>query len=164
MPPLPADWEVRPTHPVHAVPYYLASLWDAKMAEEARQDRRRANDARAEEKCTIGRVPKALKAKLKKSRGAKGLLQDLEREVRRFVETWEEKERKRAKDDETPDADSEDDEIVFVPTNAMLHSRENSFDFMDDLEREKLVFDGPDEDRSASFGYVPSLFLIETAF
>jgi len=153
MPPLPADWEVRPTHPVHSVPYYLASLWDAKVAEEARQDtlRKHANDAKGEDKCTIGRVPKALRAKLKKSRGAKGLLQDLEHEVRKFVETWEEKERERAKD-ETPEGDSEDDEIVFVPTNAMLHSRDNSFDFLDDLDREKLVFDGPDEDRSASFG------------
>jgi hypothetical protein len=162
MPPLPADWEVRPTHPVHSVPYYLASLWDAKMAEEARQDtlRKRATDAKGEDNCTIGRVPKALKAKLKKSRGAKGLLQDLEHEVRKFVETWEEKERKLAKY-ETFDGDSEDDEIVFVPNNALLHSRDNSFDFMDDHYREKLVFDGPDEDRAASFGYVPSPFLVK---
>jgi hypothetical protein len=154
-PPLPKDWEVRPTHPVQSVPYYLASLWDAKKAQEERRAsvNKVPNKVKGEAEVTIGRVPKALKAKLKKSRGAKGLLQDLEEEIRRFVETWEEKERKRL-EQETLEVDSEDDEIVFVPKNPMAHNRETSVDSMILLEPEKLVFEGPQEDESASFGYV----------
>jgi hypothetical protein len=151
-PPLPADWEVRPTHNVHSVPYYLASLWDAKKAEEERRaaSKKALNKKLGEAESTIGRVPKALKAKLKKSRGARGLLQDLEEEIRKFVESWEEKERKRV-EEETVEIDSEDDEIVFVPKHP-AHSRDTSMDSMILLEPEKLVFEGPQEDQSASFG------------
>ena len=38
---------------------------------------------------SAGRVPRELREKLKKARGAKALLQDLEEEVRRFVAAWE---------------------------------------------------------------------------
>ena len=153
-PPLPMDWEVRPTHNVHSVPYYLATLWDAKKAEEDRRaaSKRVLNKTKDSTEATIGRVPKALKAKLKKSRGARGLLQDLEEEIRKFVESWEEKERKRV-EQETVEVDSEDDEIVFVPKHSM-HSRDTSMDSTLILEPEKLVFEGPQEDQSASFGYV----------
>jgi hypothetical protein len=140
-PPLPSDWEVRPTYPVNHVPYYLASLWDMKRAEEERRAARskRLSDTSPKDASgdIVGRVPKALKEKLRKSRGGKGLLQDLEREVRRFVEGWE------AGHVEHPrEIDSEDEDIVLVP-------RPVDDDF---LQPEMMVFDGLEEDKSASFG------------
>jgi hypothetical protein len=88
---------------------------------------------------------------LKKSRGAKGLLQDLEAEVRKFVENWEEME---GRDVETvPDAgrEDEDDEYVFVPTSP-VHKREYSMESVHIMQKEKLVYSNPiDEDASAKF-------------
>lgn len=149
--PLPSDWEVHPTHPVHTVPYYLAPLWDAGV-------RRRAEDTVAAKKKSAGkrsgiveekgRIPQELRAKLKKAKGAKSLLQDLEEEVRKFVKEWE---RKNAGLE--AEVDSEDEEIVFVGRNGTM-SDEQRKTVEEELEREKLVFDSLADDHGASFGYV----------
>jgi len=155
-PPLPADWEVRPTHPVHAVPYFLAPLWDAKYAQESakRKEKLRSKTKKSPEGPNgVGRVPKELKEKLKRAKGARSLLQDLEHEVRVFVQDWEAKEQDRIKAEDMPEPDSDDD-IVFVGRNGQMHDTPPSPRMSEEefLEREKLVFDALEEDHGASFG------------
>jgi hypothetical protein len=98
-----------------------------------------------------GRVPEELRQKLKRSKGAKSLLQDLEEEVRRFVEEWEGKQR--GLEVSRAEIDSEDEEIVFVGRNGTM-SDEQRKTVEEELEREKLVFDSLADDHGASFGYV----------
>lgn len=154
-PPLPEDWKVQPTYPRQAVPYFLAPLWDAEYARASAERKRREERAKkpaGKEEAAAEKVRQELRAKLKKSRGAKGLLQDLEGEVRMFVEKWEEKERQLEKDG-VIEPDSEDDEIVFVGRNgAMSDDRRKSKD-EEALKKDKLVFESLLDDHGASFGY-----------
>ena len=155
-PPLPSDWEVRPTYPVHNVPYFLAPLWDAEYKHKTQSLNRptRPEDPRAHgtaEDQAASRVPRELKAKLKRSRGAKGMLQDLEREVRRFVESWESEQREMDKDD-LIDGDSEDEEIVFVGRNGTTSDERKKAREEEDLRRDKLVYESLVEDHAAACG------------
>ncbi|KAL8720278.1 MAG: hypothetical protein Q9225_002846 [Loekoesia sp. 1 TL-2023] len=158
-PPLPSDWEVHPTYPKHAVPYYLAPLWDTTVAArgtaEARKRETQKNRSQATE--GTGKVPKELREKLKKTKAAKGLLQDLEEQVRSFVKEWEEKKQKPPPAPK-PELDSEDEEIVFIGRNGQMHdvpqsphAARDDFD-EDDIRRDKLVFDSLADDHGASFG------------
>jgi hypothetical protein len=115
----------------------------------------------------VGRVPKELRERLKRSKAAKGLLQDLEEEVRRFVEKWDEREKK-LQEDGMVDLDSDDEEIVFVGRNrladdaaaatAAAGSAEAasgsslSTSIGEEMTRQKLLLDSPVDDQSASFG------------
>jgi R3H-associated N-terminal domain len=155
-PPLPADWEVRPTHPVRAVPYYLAALWDKKMAAESKAARRRSSASsfvsvqQETERLQRRRperpvVPKQLKERLKRSRSAKGLLQDLEEEIRGFIESYDgsvaEWLRGLALDD---------DDFVLVPGDGEpLEKSPDDFELLP--QPEKLIFQGLEADRTASF-------------
>lgn len=159
-PPLPSDWEVRPTYPVQSVPYFLAPLWDAeyKTKAQAQSAKKKVKpiDPRAHgspEEQAASRVPSELRAKLKRSRGAKGLLQDLEAEIRGFVEEWEAKE-KQMESDGLIDADSEDDEIVFVGRNGVMSDERKHAREEEDLKRDKLIFESMVDDHGAAFGYV----------
>ncbi|KAL8695645.1 MAG: hypothetical protein Q9224_003265 [Gallowayella concinna] len=158
-PPLPSDWEVQPTYPKHSVPYYLAPLWDAtKQARESADAMKQKNHIqRSQTSDRNGKVPKELREKLKKTKAAKGLLQDLEEQVRNFVKQWEVKNVKAAPAP-TPDLDSDEEEIVFVGRNGAMHDVPQSphavmddFD-EDDIKRDKLVFDSLADDHGASFG------------
>jgi R3H-associated N-terminal domain len=40
-PPLPSDWHVMPTHPVRVVPYFLAPLWEERLAARREEERER---------------------------------------------------------------------------------------------------------------------------
>ena len=155
-PPLPSDWEVRPTYPVQSVPYFLAPLWDARYAREAADRHQRSVAAEkpvSKEEAAAQRVKQELRAKLKKSRGAKGLLQDLEEEVRGFVVRWEEKARQLEKEGLIETSDSEDEEIVFVGRNgSMSDERRKQKDELE-LEKDKLIFKSLVDDHGASFGY-----------
>ncbi|KAK2000450.1 hypothetical protein LX36DRAFT_572198 [Colletotrichum falcatum] len=94
-PPLPGDWQVRPTHPVHVVPYQVAQLWDAPGAGGLRQ--------RTEEKTS------RLQAQRKRQQRRDGTATGLgagEEPVRAFLA--------RRGDDSDAEGDSDDDEIVFV--------------------------------------------------
>ncbi|KAJ9669841.1 hypothetical protein H2201_000227 [Coniosporium apollinis] len=154
-PPLPGDWEVRPTYPVHAVPYFLAPLWDAEM--EARSAARKTKGRQAvkraggKEEEAAAKVPKEIREKLKRARGAKGLLQDLEDEVRRFVERWEENQ-KTMDQDGMVEPDSEDEEIVFVGRNGQMSDMQSPRSSRELLPKDKLVFDSLADDHGASFG------------
>lgn len=158
--PLPSDWEVHPTYPRHAVPYYLAPLWDAGMASRALAGKsKRTTGANGEKgENPAGKVPRELREKLKRARGARGLLQDLEEEVRKFVKKWEEQQKKLGTEKE--EVDSEDEEIVFVGRNGLMDdipSPRSMKNLDEELERDKLVFDSLVDDHGASFGYVSSL-------
>jgi R3H-associated N-terminal domain len=155
-PPLPSDWEVQPTYPKHAVPYYLAPLWDAEAFERSierkmkgKKQGRRAGISPIEE--AASNVPKEVRSKLKHARAAKGLLQDLEEEVRLFLQKWNDKERK-SREDGFHDVDSEEEEIVFVGRNGQMYDSPTRDQPSEGLRRDKLVFDALANDRGASFG------------
>ncbi len=163
-PPLPSDWEVRPTYPIHTVPYYLAPLWEAGVrqraeavaAAKAKKLARALNGGDHDEQ--RGRIPAELKQKMKKAKGAKSLLQDLEEEVRKFIKEWETQLRDECQRDE--EIDSEDEEIVFVGRNGRMSDEQR--DVVEEvLAREKLVFDSLADDHGASFGYVSSSLWIK---
>jgi len=164
-PPLPSDWEVHPTHPVHAVPYYLAPLWDAGVRHRA-EELSAAKKAGAAKRAGFGveggekgRIPQGLRQKLKRSKGAKSLLQDLEEEVRQFLRECEGKKERLGRGSREMELDSEDEEIVFVGRSGTM-SDEQRKTVEEELEREKLVFDSLADDHGASFGYVPlAIFL-----
>jgi hypothetical protein len=159
-PPLASDWEVHPTYPRHTVPYYLAPLWDANLPtrQEAERKRREAVRKHVEGQTEAqSKVPKELRQKLKKAKAAKGLLQVLEEEVRKFIRTWEEK--TNSKEEKiAAEVDSEDEEIVFVGRNGhmddMPRSPEASYYFVEDeIQSDRLIFDSMADDHGASFGY-----------
>lgn len=104
-----------------------------------------------------GKVPKELREKLKKAKAAKGLLQALEEQVRKFVKEWEEK-AVAAEKELPPELDSEDEEIVFVGRNGQMHDMPPSPKLSkhpdeNDIKSDRLVFDSLADDRGANFGY-----------
>lgn len=176
VPPLPSDWEVRPTYPRRTVPYYLAPLWDAaefQRAVESKLKGRRRSSTRNHgkrahntgmspmEEAAAG-IPKEVRATLKRAKAAKGLLQDLEESVRIFVRKWNEKEIRLKRDglhDVPLTSDSEEEEeIVFVGRGGAMHdssgNKEKDGEGMDDdetISTEKMVFEGLDTDKGAAF-------------
>ena len=112
-------------------------------------------DPKAEDQ-KAGNIPKELRGKLKKAKAAKGLLQDLEEQIRKFVQTWEEK-AKAAEPEEPHLVDSEDEEIVFVGRNGQMNDMPPSPNSKrtKNIEaiKDQLVFDSPADDQGASFGY-----------
>lgn len=147
------------------MPYYLAPLWDQDLAARAGAEKKKRAAARKqvqEADESAGKVPRELREKLKKAKAAKGLLRDLEEQVRLFVKKWEDQmvEEKKAE----PELDSEDEEIVFVGRNGQMRDMppspkskdgaDMSPDENDVIERDRLVFDSLAEDQGASFGYV----------
>ncbi|KAL6710954.1 hypothetical protein ACN47E_006829 [Coniothyrium glycines] len=156
-PPLPHDWEVRPTHTARYVPYYVAPLWDAGLKRQSNERKaaaiaqKSANRTVANKPTTPGVVPKELREKLKRSRGAKGLLMDLEAEVRKFVEDYEGKASQAEADGFPADPDSEEDEIVFVGRNGQMNDLQASME-AEKIKRELMLFETPEEDVGGSFG------------
>ncbi|KAK4544092.1 hypothetical protein LTR36_004590 [Oleoguttula mirabilis] len=154
-PPLPSDWEVHPTYPRHTVPYFLAPLWDAEYARSTQERKKRAEAAKApatKEEAAVRKVTQELKAKLKKSRGAKGLLQDLEQEVRGFVAQWEEKQRQLESEGLIDASSDEDEEIVFVGRNGAMSDERRKERQEETLQKDKLIFQGLVDDHGAAFG------------
>ena len=75
---------------------------------------------------------------------------DLESEVRKFVENWEEKERRAEAADIPADPDSSDEEIVFVGRNG--HMNDLPSPTAQNIKREMMLFETPAGDQSGSFG------------
>lgn len=153
---------MQPTYPRRAVPYYLAPLWDAaefqRSIEEKMRGKAKNKNPRhgrgyinpAEE--AASNVPKEVRARLKRARAAKGLLQDLEEEVRLFLQKWSEKD-ERQREDRLHDVDSEEEEIVFVGRNGVMHDSPGRKEkYHSDVGREKMLFEGMADDKGASFG------------
>ena len=107
-------------------------------------------------------VPRQVREKLKKAKASKGLLQELEEEVRKFVKKWDEK--TKAIDKEVPRAmDSEDEEIVFIGRNGQMHDvppspKAKKTPCQSELKSDHLVFNSLADDHGASFGYALFLF------
>ncbi|KAF2217582.1 hypothetical protein CERZMDRAFT_63740 [Cercospora zeae-maydis SCOH1-5] len=153
-PPLPSDWLVQPTHTVQSVPYFLAPLWDAQYAEKSAERQRRAAAAKApvsKEEAVAAQVTSELRAKLKKSRGAKILLQGLEEDIRGFVSQWDHKQ-KELEHEGLIEPDSSDDEIVFVGRNGSMSDEKRQEKDARHVERNKLIFRGLVDDHGAAFG------------
>lgn len=161
MPPSAADWEPRPLHPKRNVPYEYAALWDSP----AFQKRQQRSQPKHQE--SMDKVPKDLKARLKKSHGAIGLLQALEEEVREFVVGAQEQEQsEETREGERPESpvhvniedvdDESDEEIVFVSKKMryQLKRQESMKSFIEELATEKVLFESLLSDPSASFGFV----------
>jgi hypothetical protein len=107
-------------------------------------------------------IPKEVRARLKRAKSAKGLLQDLEESVRMFVHKWNEREVRLREDglhDVPLTSDSEgDEEIVFVGRGGAMHEpsakkAKNGDGWNDDgtISTEKMVFEGLDSDKGAAF-------------
>ena len=160
---MPSDWEIHPTYPRHAVPYFLAPLWDQDVAAKAETKRKDQVAARRQAQAKDegrSKVPRELHEKLKKAKAAKGLLKDLEEQVRMFVKGWEEK-----TNEEKGELDSEDEEIVFVGRNGHMRDVPPSPKFRDgmeeeEFERDRLVFGSFANDQGASFGQVPHIITL----
>ena len=170
---------MRPTYPQRSVPYYLAPLWDATATARANAEQaKRAESFQKRARASgVGgqpaQVPKDLRIRLKRSKAAKGLLQDLEEQVRKFVRDWEVKRAKAHKEKKAaayPVTDSEDEDIVFIgrkgqmgdvpPSPKVKRRKGKGEDDEEYLEIYKeipapmdhLIFDGPADDHGASFG------------
>lgn len=163
------------------VPYFLAPLWEADASSRARRmSKKQAAKAKATQSSRETVLPRELREKLKKAKSARGLLQDLETEVRAFVEQWNK--RLAALEEEDLDnaiEEDSDEEVVFVGRNGgmkdvppspkakktsagrgdgEMQRADDSDEDMLELEqpegvlmREKLVFGGLADDQGASF-------------
>ena len=134
----------------------------ARAGAEKKKREAARKQAQAEDE-SAGGIPRELRNKLKKAKAAKGLLKDLEEQVRIFVKSWED----RTKTEEKPELDSEDEEIVFVGRNGQMHDVPSSPKLMDsvkenEVERDRLVFDSLANDQGASFGYVQSRWFLKS--
>ncbi|KAK2760330.1 hypothetical protein FQN54_002398 [Arachnomyces sp. PD_36] len=163
-----SDWQVQPSYPRHGtVPYYLAPLWDSHYAqkEQARGSRsKRTGKGKDTAADPQHQIPKELRTKLKRARAAHGLLQDLEEDIRAFVEKWNDKQSITEGEglaDAPVDSDDED-EIVFVGRNGQMHDspgRKSRIKHMDqemgvdgEKDNEKVVFESLVDDRGGIFG------------
>lgn len=127
------------------------------MAAQADADKKKREAARKQaeaEDVAAGKIPRELREKLKRAKAAKGLLKDLEEQVRLFVKNWEDQ----TKDVGEHELDSEDEEIVFVGRNGQMNdipsSPEVGLEESDAERDQRLVFESLANDRGASFGYV----------
>lgn len=92
-PPLPSDWEVRPTHPTHRVPYQLAQFWDAGARQRAEDRGARLAAARKEQQRSRGtatglrrgEVPRDLRESAKRTPAVAAWVRSLEEPVRAFL-------------------------------------------------------------------------------
>lgn len=166
-PPSSKDWDIQPTYTRHnPMPYYLAPLWDVHYKKMADHHSSRKHVKSASEK---HRVPKELRMKLKHARAARGMLQDLEDDIRLFIRKWNEKQlyiRSEGLQDAPEASNSEDseDEIVFVGRGGQMHDSAERKQKLQQLREEmsshherdgeKMVFESMVDDRGAGFGYV----------
>ena len=159
-PPSPNDWTVQPTYTRHdPMPYYLAPLWDVHYAHV---DHHTANDTKEGKH----HIPRELRLRLKRARAARGMLQDLEEDIRQFIQKWSEKQallqsEGLADAPQLSDEESED-EIVFVGRNGQMHDSPARKDKLHQIREamcshnerdgEKMVFESDVDDRAAGFG------------
>ncbi|KAL4932305.1 uncharacterized protein BDV17DRAFT_192872 [Aspergillus undulatus] len=163
-PPSSKDWMPQPTYTRHEpMPYFLAPLWDKHYAH---LDRRTPKQAASEARPEKHHIPKELRLKLKRARAARGMLQDLEEDIRRFIECWNERQSVRQKDGlaDAPSLSDEDseDEVVFVGRNGQTHyapdrksklqTTRETMSSHNERDGEKMVFESLVDDRAAGFG------------
>lgn len=121
-PPQPADWEVRPTHSSHRVPYQLAQYWDRGVRQRVEDKTARLAAQRKKQQLAMGsatglgkgEVPRDLRETAKRSPAVRGWVRALEEPVRQFLHSRADS----SEDDDQEGLDSEDEEIVFVGRKA----------------------------------------------
>ncbi|GAB1319559.1 R3H-associated N-terminal domain-containing protein [Madurella fahalii] len=139
-PPLPSDWQVRPTYPVHGtIPYQLAQYWDKGLRDRAEERKaafaahRRSTtaattaggggDTTASQLPEVGHVPRDLRNTAKRTPAVKSWLKVLEEPVRQFVVERGLAAAMPVRDGEgsgDESTDPEDEEIVFVGRNGRM--------------------------------------------
>ncbi|KAF4445116.1 hypothetical protein F53441_10958 [Fusarium austroafricanum] len=138
-PPLPSDFEVHPTHPIHRVPYQLAQFWDRGVRKQVEDKTARLQAERKRQQLKTGsatglgagEVPRDLREATKRSPVVRTWVRSLEEPVRQYLASQHAMaEIKATNADEDADSaaeqmDSDDEEIVFVGRNgAMRQLRE----------------------------------------
>lgn len=140
------------------MPYQLAQFWDQKGAVRERVEQR--NKSAFGSRSTVGKVPRDLHTKAKRTPAVKSWLRVLEEPVRQFLV-----ERGSAAQEESDSSclDSDDEEIVFVGRNGSMtdarawkKARRETKDR--EVVQQGMVLESAADDESASFKYVP-LFL-----
>lgn len=145
------------------MPYYLAPLWDVHYS---RMDRTSSKQTSKGTRSEINHIPKELRSKLKHARAARGMLQDLEEDIRQFIQRWNERQRLLRKEGlaDAPQASDDDseDEIVFVGRNGQMHDSpvhkqklqqmRQAMTIHNERDGEKMVFESLADDRAAAFG------------
>ncbi|KAF4965289.1 hypothetical protein FSARC_6907 [Fusarium sarcochroum] len=172
-PPLPSDYEVHPTHPIHRVPYQLAQFWDRGVRQRVEDKTIRLQVARKKQQLKTGRatglgtgeVPRDLREATKRSPVVRTWVRSLEEPMRQYLVGQQAmaKAEAVAADEDTDSAaeqmDSDDEEIVFVGRNgAMRELREKKATWKHahrEVSQETvdsgMVFDSFGTDESATF-------------
>lgn len=169
-PPSPNDWAIQPTYPRHDhVPYYLAPLWDVHYSH---LDKRGAGGKI--QRTEKHQIPKELRIRLKHARAARGMLQNIEEDIRTFIHQWNQKQlllqqeglqdapQSDDDDDDNDEKDDSEDEVVFVGRSGQMHdspTRKTRFREIreamsthNERDGEKMVFESSVDDRAAGFG------------
>ncbi|KAK8080378.1 hypothetical protein PG997_008196 [Apiospora hydei] len=160
-PPQPFDWEPRPTHPVHHVPYQVAAAWDLRVRADVETKKAAAALRKQQHTKTFGddavagRVPRELFLRAKKTPAVKTWVRSLEEPVRKFLV-----DQRRAREDteaavEDSSDSTEDEEIVFVGRNGTMRDgwkKARREDKKQGATEEGMVFDAlGDDDESSAF-------------
>ena len=183
-PPLPADWDVQPTHPVHRVPYQLAQFWDRGPRQRAQDRAAHLQAARKTQQRQAGRatgsspgeVPRDLREAVKRSGGGggggggvvRGWVSGLEEPVRRFLlqqqqQQHQQQQQNSGGSDSSEDLGSDDEQIVFAGRSDAMRDLKEKRERCKVVRREGsheaadsgLVFDSLGDDESAAFKSVP---------
>ncbi|RYP51909.1 hypothetical protein DL768_002877 [Monosporascus sp. mg162] len=149
-PPEPMDYEPRPTHPVVHVPYQVAAAWDLRVRAEV--EAKKAAAARRKQMQTrtmgdahvVGRVPRELFQRAKKTPAVKTWVRSLEEPVRRYLVELEVA-------DDVSSEDSEDEEIVFVGRNGAMREGWKKARREGKNEEGLVLDDLGDDDESGAF-------------
>lgn len=141
VPPTKADWEVRPVYPRRNVPYQYALLWEhPNFLRRKEADRIDTGD----------KLPKDLKIRLKKARGAISLLETLEKEVRDFILSDQ---NENAKNLDNVEVNSEEPELIDVDSEEeIVFISKRKKNRLPQPPSEKVMLESLADDSSASFG------------
>ena len=155
-PPQPFDWEPRPTHPVHHVPYQVAAAWELRVradveAKEATAARHKQQQTQTlGDDAVTGRVPRELFLRAKKTPAVRTWVRTLEEPVRQYLV-----DRRVAQEAEAEESDdTEDEEIVFVGRNGSMRDgwKKARRQVPEGDAEEGIVFDAlGDDDESGAF-------------
>ncbi|KAK6828195.1 hypothetical protein PG995_009891 [Apiospora arundinis] len=158
-PPQPFDWEPRPTHPVHHVPYQIAAAWDLRLRADVEAKKAAAALRKQQQTKTLGddavagRVPRELFLRAKKTPAVKTWVRSLEEPVRKFLVDRRVAHEEAAIEDSSDS--TEDEEIVFVGRNGTMRDgwkKARREDKKQGATEEGMVFDAlGDDDESSAF-------------
>ncbi|KAK8042483.1 hypothetical protein PG994_012966 [Apiospora phragmitis] len=159
-PPQPFDWEPRPTHPVHHVPYQIAAAWDLRLRVDVEAKKAAAALRKQQHTKTLGddavagRVPRELFLRAKKTPAVKTWVRSLEEPVRKFL-VDQHRACEEAEVEDSNDGSTEDEEIVFVGRNGTMRDgwkKARREDKKQGATEEGMVFDAlGDDDESSAF-------------